>query len=71
MGGSRIGGQEVTERLRKHYVENASFHIHNIIQIPKVFCGPHNIPQNTLHIQSECEEFSMKYCRSHRTLLWM
>ena len=34
-----------------------------------VFHETNNILRNILHIQSECEEYSTKYCHSHITLL--
>ena len=36
-----------------------------------MFCGTHNIPHNILYIQYECGEYFMKYCQSHKTLLWI
>ena len=35
------------------------------------FCWTSNILQNILHIQSECGEYSIEYCQSHITLLWI
>ena len=34
-----------------------------------LFCGTDNIPQNIPHIQTECEEYYVNHCQSHRTLL--
>ena len=36
-----------------------------------VFCRTNNNLQNILHIQSQCEEFSVEYYHSHKTMLWM
>ena len=34
-----------------------------------MFCATYNIPKNIPHIWTGYEEDSMKYCRSHETLL--
>ena len=36
-----------------------------------VFYGTDNIMQNIPHIHIECEEYSMEYCQSCITLLWL
>ena len=36
-----------------------------------VFSATHSILRNIPHIWSECEEYSAKYCESHRPLLWI
>ena len=35
----------------------------------KMFSGTNNVMQNVPHIQTECGEYSAKYCQSHITLL--
>ena len=36
-----------------------------------LFCGTDSTPQNILHIQIEGGKYSVEYCQSHRTLLWI
>ena len=36
-----------------------------------MLCVTHNTPWNIRHIQVECDEYSMEYCQSHKTLLWI
>ena len=36
-----------------------------------LFCGTNSNPRNIFHIQIECEEYSIEYCQSHITLLWI
>jgi hypothetical protein len=37
-----------------------------------MFCGTNNIMWNIPHIQPEyCEEYSIEYCQSHKTMLWV
>ena len=36
-----------------------------------MFCVTDNILLNILHIQFEYGEYSIKYCQSHKTLLWI
>jgi hypothetical protein len=36
-----------------------------------MFRGTRNILWNIPHIQYECEKYSVKYCQSHKTLLWI
>ena len=36
-----------------------------------MFYGTNNISLDILHIQSNCGEYPMKHCQSHRTLLWI
>jgi hypothetical protein len=36
-----------------------------------LFYETNNIPYDILHIQSECGEYPVKHCQSHRTLIWI
>ena len=36
-----------------------------------LLCGTNSNPRNSFHIQIECEEYSIEYCQSHITLLWI
>ena len=47
--------------------------MHNIILIDTItkFCGIDGIVQKIPHIQFERGEYSVKYCRSRKTLLWI
>ena len=50
-------------------------HHHHIIQMHTrdTVCGTDNIPKNISHTQYDnvYEEYSMEYCESHKTLLWI
>ena len=36
-----------------------------------LFCGSENILQDIPHIQTKYEKYSIEYCQSHITLLWI
>ena len=36
-----------------------------------MLCGTNNIPWNIPHIQKESGEYSMEYCQTHITRLWI
>ena len=49
----------------------ATYAIIILLRFITMLCGTDNIVRNILHIETECEEYYVKYCQSHKAMLWI